>query len=448
MHEWAERAVNAARRLGDAPLTAAALAVARARGVDDRARPSAPKPLARRRRRSSTPCRTTSSPATSRPRPGSPASELYLDRYAEADAHADRALAVARATGQGEHFLVLVADPRRGVWRLRGKLAEAGELLDGGIEAARLLGNTHALVWSLSGRSVRGARGSATWSSRSPPRRRASTSAADADATFHSAEAAADLAAALLETGQPRTRGRAASRVRRAARSWRSSPVARGPVSSSCSRAAGSRSTAWPTRERAAAARGGLGLGRAAPDGRRLGRSSGGGCRARTPATPRAQPSGRSRRPPPPTRSGRRSRRRCRARSRAARSPQAGERERAADRAPARGPRVRGARRAALPGRGGTRAAKARPSHPPSHAPGQDRRGRHRVADRTRAPAGAARRRPQDECRDRRGAVPQPEDGRDAPAQHLPQARRRARASSSRAPSSVRPRGTEAKRYL
>ena len=34
--------------------------------------------------------------------------ELYLDRYAEGDAHATRALAVARATGQGELFLVLV----------------------------------------------------------------------------------------------------------------------------------------------------------------------------------------------------------------------------------------------------------------------------------------------------------------------------------------------------
>ena len=32
--------------------------------------------------------------------------------------------------------------------RVRGKLAEAGELLDGGIEAARLSGNTQALVSS------------------------------------------------------------------------------------------------------------------------------------------------------------------------------------------------------------------------------------------------------------------------------------------------------------
>ena len=69
---------------------------------------------------------------------------------------------MARATGQGELFLVLVAT-LGGLWRLRGKLAEAGELLDGGIEAARLLGNTHALgldpPWPLRRGAARGGRG-------------------------------------------------------------------------------------------------------------------------------------------------------------------------------------------------------------------------------------------------------------------------------------------------
>ena len=60
---------------------------------------------------------------------------------------------MARATGQGELFLVLV-QTLGAVWRVRGKLADAGELLDGGIEAARLLGNTQALVWSLWSRSA------------------------------------------------------------------------------------------------------------------------------------------------------------------------------------------------------------------------------------------------------------------------------------------------------
>jgi DNA-binding NarL/FixJ family response regulator len=39
-------------------------------------------------------------------------------------------------------------------WYVRGKLAKATELLDGAIEAARLLGNTHALAWNLFNRSV------------------------------------------------------------------------------------------------------------------------------------------------------------------------------------------------------------------------------------------------------------------------------------------------------
>src|SRR5262249_33010842 len=64
------------------------------------------------------------------------AAELYLDRYAEADAHASRGLALARATGQGELFLVLYQILGR-AWYVRGKLTEATELLDGAIEAAR-----------------------------------------------------------------------------------------------------------------------------------------------------------------------------------------------------------------------------------------------------------------------------------------------------------------------
>src|SRR5262249_14525094 len=71
----------------------------------------------------------------------------YLDLYAEADAHASRAL------GQGDplHRLYPVL-PR--VWHVRGKLAEAAELLDGAIEAARLLGSPPALAGNLFNRSV------------------------------------------------------------------------------------------------------------------------------------------------------------------------------------------------------------------------------------------------------------------------------------------------------
>ena len=109
-----------------------------------------------------------------------------------------------------------------------------------------------------------------------------------------------------------------------------------------------------------------------------------------------------------------------------------------AGRALARGRRRRGRRRrAAARGRGvrrlrgatparcrRARAAAARPSRPaPPHAPGHGRE-RRRGADRARARGRAAHRRPPDEPRDRRRAVPEPEDGRDPHPQPLPQARR------------------------
>jgi DNA-binding NarL/FixJ family response regulator len=85
---------------------------------------------------------------------------------------------------------------------MRGKLAEAGELLDGGIEAARLLGNTHALVWSLGSRSAAALHAGDVALALAAAQEAVELSA-DLDAGFHSAEAAVDLARALLETGEP-----------------------------------------------------------------------------------------------------------------------------------------------------------------------------------------------------------------------------------------------------
>ena len=115
----------------------------------------------------------------------------------------------------------------------------------------------------------------------------------------------------------------------------------------------------------------------------------------------------------------------------------AGEPDRAAAELEQRGPRVRGARRAALPRRGRARATEARPPHPPPHTSRQARRDRRRIADRARAPARAARRRPQDEPADRRRALPQPEDGRDATCATSSARSASPRASSSRARSST-----------
>jgi ATP/maltotriose-dependent transcriptional regulator MalT len=201
MHEAAERAVNAAKRLGDAPLIAAALAelglADSIKGAADRAESS----------RSEAAALVDSLSDDELARHLEAAAwlagvELYLDRYSEGEVHANRALAVARATGQGELFLLLAAT-LGGLLRQRGKLAEAAELLDGGIEAARLLGNTHALVWTLMGRSSAALRRGDVELALSTAQESVDLSR-DADSSFHAAEAAADLAAALLETGQPK----------------------------------------------------------------------------------------------------------------------------------------------------------------------------------------------------------------------------------------------------
>ena len=74
--------------------------------------------------------------------------EIYLDRFVEAAAHAERALAVGRATGQGQLFPGVYAT--LGVaWCMVGRLADAAELLDAAIEAARLSGHPPALAWAL-----------------------------------------------------------------------------------------------------------------------------------------------------------------------------------------------------------------------------------------------------------------------------------------------------------
>jgi ATP/maltotriose-dependent transcriptional regulator MalT len=200
MHEAAQRAVDAARRLGEPPLTAAALAelalAESIRGVPDRAEVNRSEAAALVDSLSDDElaCHLEAAAWLS-------GVELYLDRYAEGEEHADRALAVARATGQGELFLLLAAT-LGGLRRQRGKLAEAAELLDGGIEAARLLGNTHALVWTLMGRSAAALRGGDVELALETARESVELSQ-EADSNFHVAEAAADLAAALLEARQP-----------------------------------------------------------------------------------------------------------------------------------------------------------------------------------------------------------------------------------------------------
>lgn len=78
------------------------------------------------------------------------AAEIYLDRYDEGEAHAERALAVARATGQ--LFPTLIPTLATAYF-VRGRIADSTSLIEGAIEAARLTDNVQDLAWRLHIRS-------------------------------------------------------------------------------------------------------------------------------------------------------------------------------------------------------------------------------------------------------------------------------------------------------
>ena len=80
------------------------------------------------------------------------AANLYLHRYDDAAALAERGLAIAAASGQGEiaPFLTPVLIT---VLHHTGQIAEAADMADESIEAARLSGNVEALGWNLLSRA-------------------------------------------------------------------------------------------------------------------------------------------------------------------------------------------------------------------------------------------------------------------------------------------------------
>ena len=344
------------------------------------------------------------------------AAELYLDRYAEADAHASRALGLARATGRGDPLFRLYPILPR-IWYVHGKLAAAAELLDGAIEAGRLLGSPPALAGNLFNRSV--------------------VAVAMGDV---------DLALATAEEGVELTRdldhGFVAAWA--AVRLASCSKPGNQPEAWSCFSAAPAGVDAHPRRLEGvlprAAHRVFAGIG--SPD---RGRARSLCCRNDC--------SGRG--SSPRERLGRSGRRRlalhtgdtAAAIQRAAVSADAAQEvgapiESALSRTLAGRALAQEARTTApwrsfnAPQQHSTSAVRcttalarsenseARPSAPSAHARRQARRGRHRLADRTPDPDSAARRRPQNQFRDRRRAVPEREDGRGPSAQHLPQDRR------------------------
>ena len=149
---WARRALELARPLGDRPLTASAVAIlawgeALCGRVDEaetyRAEAAA---LVDSLSDEELALRLDAAMNLA-------GAELYLDRFDECGVHAERVVAVARATGQPAIVLfafMLVAWVRM----LRGELAEGGEMLDAAIEEARLLGNAQSLAGLLLNRSL------------------------------------------------------------------------------------------------------------------------------------------------------------------------------------------------------------------------------------------------------------------------------------------------------
>jgi len=152
MHDWADLAYRAASEIGDSTLIAAAAVMpAFAQAM------TGPTEIARERHAGAAALVDRLSDAELAARPHTAGwlaiAEIYIDLFAEADDHASRALRLTRETGEGDplHRLYPVL-PR--VWYVRGKLREAAELLDGAIEAGRLLGSPPALAGNLFNRSV------------------------------------------------------------------------------------------------------------------------------------------------------------------------------------------------------------------------------------------------------------------------------------------------------
>jgi ATP/maltotriose-dependent transcriptional regulator MalT len=152
MCEWAKRALIAARPLRDQPLTAAALATFAYAAALSGAMSEA------ETHRSEAAAIVDALPDEELAlrldaAVNLAAAELDLERFAEAGAHAERAMSVGQATGQSDIVPILVYTTAW-VRRRRGELAESGELLDGAVEGARLSGNAQSLAGNLLNQSL------------------------------------------------------------------------------------------------------------------------------------------------------------------------------------------------------------------------------------------------------------------------------------------------------
>ena len=127
--------------------------------------------------------------------------EINLDHFEACAAHAARGLAVARASGQGELIPILVPILASSLLA-RGLLAEACELLDEAIEAARLVGNPQGLALRLAHRAA-GALMMGDLDAALATAGEAVELAGAHESSLVGSQATATLAAALIESGEP-----------------------------------------------------------------------------------------------------------------------------------------------------------------------------------------------------------------------------------------------------
>lgn len=199
MRDWGERALAATQRLSEPPLTAASTAVLAVAAAFMGAVPDA---------------QANSSEAAALVDAISDdelgfrldalanlaTAELYLHRYEDAGGHAQRGLAIARATGQDEMSPVLVPVLSH-VMHTTGRVAESAALLDGAVEAARLSGNAQALGWNLLSRAFTAVAAGDLETALSAAQESVDITR-DLDDTLVSTYASVALASALFESGE------------------------------------------------------------------------------------------------------------------------------------------------------------------------------------------------------------------------------------------------------
>jgi ATP/maltotriose-dependent transcriptional regulator MalT len=148
---WAERAVAAATSLQDRALTAAALAV---RSCGAALSGTAAEAQAQCEEAAQLVDRLSDDELARRldALVYLATAEGYLDRFEPSGRHGQRALTIGRATGQGDLFPLMYAVLGTALW-VQGRIGESVEVLDGAVDAARLVDSDHGLAWNLCSRS-------------------------------------------------------------------------------------------------------------------------------------------------------------------------------------------------------------------------------------------------------------------------------------------------------